>query len=186
MVVENIIGYLYGVDMTRQEAINILLDHFSAGFVRTIEDALNKEWVGLTNNEVLLQYSKEDVEWQKQQMEHAQQLNAEALKQEQDEPVAYFSPQKGGFYWAKPTTVTAPVTIDVEPLPFYTTPQGCAECGNGGGYALYCVACVEKFFGKGKEWVGLTDQDMNEPKTHNFDFILGARWAEEILKDRNK
>jgi hypothetical protein len=37
-----------------------------------------------------------------------------------------------------------------------------------------------------KEWVGLTDQDMNDPKTHNLDFILGARWAEEILKDRNK
>ena len=84
MDVKNIARNLYGVDMTRQEAINILLDHFSAGFVRTIEDALNKEWVGLTNNEVLLQYSKEDVEWQKQQMEHAQQLNAEALKQEQD------------------------------------------------------------------------------------------------------
>jgi len=40
-----------------------------------------------------------------------------------DEPVAYFDPQEGGFYWAKPTTVTAPVTIDVEPLPLYTTPQ---------------------------------------------------------------
>ena len=53
MVVKNIVGYLYGVDMTRQEAINILLDHFSAGFVRTIEDALNKEWVVLTNNELV-------------------------------------------------------------------------------------------------------------------------------------
>jgi hypothetical protein len=37
-----------------------------------------------------------------------------------------------------------------------------------------------------KEWVGLTDQDMNDPKTHNLDFILGARWAEEILKERNE
>jgi len=64
--------------MTKQEAINILLDHFSAGFVRTIEDALNKEWVGLI------------------------------------------------------------------------------------------------------------DEDMKDQKTHNLDFILGARWAEEILKERNK
>ena len=66
-----------------------------------------------------------------------------------EEPVAYFNPQKGGFYWAKPTTVTAPITVDVEPLPLYTTPQtkGCDECGNGGGYALYCLPCVEKFFG---------------------------------------
>ena len=39
-----------------------------------------------SNNEVLLQYPKENVEWQKQQMEHAQQLKAEALKQEQGEP----------------------------------------------------------------------------------------------------
>jgi|GEM_PF-1924650 len=171
--------------MTRQEAINILLDHFSAGFVRTIEDALNKEWVGLTNNEVLLQYSKEDVEWQKQQMEHAQQLNAEALKQEQDEPVAYFSPQKGGFYWAKPTTVTAPVTIDVEPLPFYTTPQGCAECGNGGGYALYCVACVEKFFGKGKEWVGLTDEEIKDIVDCGRTDYVNIKKAEQKLKDKN-
>jgi hypothetical protein len=23
--------------------------------------------------------------------------------------------------------------------------HGCAECGVSGGYALYCVACVEKF-----------------------------------------
>jgi len=36
------------------------------------------------------------------------------------------------------------------------------------------------------EWVGLTDQDMNDPKTHNLDFILGARWAEEILKEKNE
>jgi len=77
-----------------------------------------------------------------------------------EEPVAYFDLQEGGFYWAKPTTVTAPVTIDVEPLPLYTTPQGCAECGVGGGYALYCVVCAEKFFGKGKEWVGLTDEQI--------------------------
>jgi len=82
----------------------------------------------------------------------------EALKQEQGEPVAYFNPQEGGFYWAKPTTVTAPVTIDVEPLPLYTTPQqGCDECGNGGGYALYCLVCAEKYVKP--EWVGLTDED---------------------------
>ena len=43
MVVENIAGYLYGVDMTRQEAINILLDHFSEGMVRTIVDAIAED-----------------------------------------------------------------------------------------------------------------------------------------------
>jgi hypothetical protein len=36
-----------------------------------------------------------------------------------DEPVAFFNPHKG-FYWAKPTKITAPVTVDVEPLALYT------------------------------------------------------------------
>jgi len=38
------------------------------------------------------------------------------------EPVAFFDPQKESFYWAKPTRVIPPVTVDVEPLPLYTTP----------------------------------------------------------------
>ena len=33
--------------------------------------------------------------------------------------------------------------------------------------------------------VGLTDEDMNDPRTHNFDFIHGARWAEAKLKEKN-
>jgi len=48
-----------------------------------------------------------------------------------------------------------------------------------------CYACIWDMVDQQKEWVGLTDQDMNDPKTHNLDFILGARWAEEILKERN-
>jgi len=36
-----------------------------------------------------------------------------------------------------------------------------------------------------KEWRGLTAEDMKDKRTHNFDFIDGARWAEEILKERN-
>jgi len=35
------------------------------------------------------------------------------------EPVAFYDPHKG-FYWAKPTKITAPVTVDVEPLALYT------------------------------------------------------------------
>ena len=38
---------------------------------------------------------------------------------------------------------------------------------------------------KSREWVGLTDENMKDPKTHNFDFIHGARWAEKILKEKN-
>ena len=116
----------------------------------------------------------------------------EQPKQEQGEPVAYFNPQEGGFYWAKPTTVTAPVTIDVEPLPLYTTPQqGCDECGNGGGYALYCLVCAEKYVKP--EWVGLTEDEMFDCLV-KFDPVakrlpLGFKWfAEAIeakLKDKN-
>lgn len=35
------------------------------------------------------------------------------------------------------------------------------------------------------QWVGLKDEDMNDPRTQNFDFIYGARWAESKLKERN-
>jgi len=115
-----------------------------------------------------------------------------------EEPVAYFNPQKGGFYWAKPTTVTAPITVDVEPLPLYTTPQqGCDECGNGGGYALYCLACAEKFVGT-KEWVGLTDDEIFEiwkksmfidngkyAVLNNQPFVHFAKAIEAKLKDKN-
>jgi len=100
-----------------------------------------------------------------------------------EEPVAYFNPQKGGFYWAKPTKIEALVSVDVEPLPLYTTPQGCAECGNGGGYALYCVACVEKFFGN-KEWVGLTDEDIED--CYIEELYLFAVALEAKLKEKNE
>ena len=36
-----------------------------------------------------------------------------------------------------------------------------------------------------REWVGLTNEDMKDERTHNFDFIHGARWAENKLKERN-
>jgi hypothetical protein len=36
-----------------------------------------------------------------------------------------------------------------------------------------------------REWYGLTAEDMKDERTHNFDFIHGARWAEKILKERN-
>ena len=45
----------------------------------------------------------------------------EWLAQPEQEPVAYYLPHKG-FYWAKPTRISAPTIADVEPLPLYTTP----------------------------------------------------------------
>ena len=43
--------------------------------------------------------------------------------QPEQEPVAWFHPHKG-FYWAKPTSISAPTISDVKPLPLYaTSPQ---------------------------------------------------------------
>ena len=59
---------------------------------------------------------------------HPEALQAvvdEAIKQTRSapvqEPVAFFYPGQG-FYWAKPTKIIAPVTVDVKPLPLYTAP----------------------------------------------------------------
>ena len=59
---------------------------------------------------------------------HPEALQAvvdEAIKQTRSapvqEPVAFFCPSQG-FYWAKPTKIIAPVTVDVKPLPLYTAP----------------------------------------------------------------
>jgi len=43
-----------------------------------------------------------------------------------DEPVAFYHP-RSGFYWAKPTSIFAPTSVDVERLPLYTA----AERNNG-------------------------------------------------------
>ena len=42
----------------------------------------------------------------------------EALAQPEQEPVAYYHP-RNGFYWSKPTSIFAPTSVDVEPLPLY-------------------------------------------------------------------
>jgi len=62
---------------------------------------------------------------------------------------------------------------------------GCAECGVNGGYALYCVACAEKFFGN-KEWVGLTNEQIVDLVIKNAGFPTKlAKEIEDKLKDKN-
>ena len=46
------------------------------------------------------------------------------------------------------------------------------------------VAAIGRYLNKSK-WVGLTDEDMKDTRTHNFNFIDGARWAEAKLKEKN-
>ena len=52
-------------------------------------------------------------------------------------------------------------------------------------YGLGAISFVAEFKAAQRPWVGLTDEDMNDPRTQNFDFIYGARWAESKLKERN-
>ena len=67
----------------------------------------------------------------------------------------------------------------------------CDQCGKGGGYALYCVACAEKFFGN-KEWVSLTDKEIDQGLLHS-NYALqtasawwdGVEWAIKQLKEKN-
>ena len=69
--------------------------------------------------DALIQFAKMVAE--KALKDHAMQ-EVQRLGQEiEQEPVAYFHPHKG-FYWAKPTSISAPTIADVEPLPLYTHP----------------------------------------------------------------
>jgi len=61
----------------------------------------------------------------------------------------------------------------------------CDECGKGDGYALYCVACAEKFFDN-KEWVGLTDEQIVDLVIKNAGFPTKlAKAIENKLKEKN-
>jgi len=73
------------------------------------------------------------------------------LKQEQGEPVGKFAKFTDGI-WREVTDGSAGVLL-------YITPQECDECGVGGGYALYCLACAEKYVKP--EWIGLTHEEIS-------------------------
>ena len=78
------------------------------------------------------------------------------------EPIAFFDPHKG-FYWAKPTNITAPTIVDVEPLALYTQ----------------------------RTWVGLTDEEAQETfARHNCTISVDlagilARAIEAKFKQKN-
>jgi hypothetical protein len=72
------------------------------------------------------------------------------------EPIAFYDPHKG-FYWAKPTKIIAPVTVDVEPLPLY----------------------------RQRTWVGLTDEEMQSIAFESADALSAVFVAETKLKEKN-
>ena len=62
--------------------------------------------------------------------------------------------------------------------------QGCAECGvkSSDGYALYCVKCSEPL----REWVGLTDQEIDNLNLSNKIKVKQLiRLIETKLKEKN-
>jgi len=68
--------------------------------------------------------------------------------------------------------------------------QHIEQCKFVDGACIHCEAtereeCEGWICPPKRTWVGLTDEDMKDPKTHIFDFIYGARWAEAKLKERN-
>jgi len=89
--------------------------------------------------------------------------------QPEQEPVAYYHPHKG-FYWAKPTHISAPTVVDVPPVPLYV-----------------------KWIAAQRPWQGLTDEDKKKIATaagctedddgHIVTEIF--RLAEAKLKERN-
>jgi len=77
------------------------------------------------------------------------------------EPVAYYHPHKG-FYWAKPTHISAPIAVDVPPVSLYV-----------------------KWRAAQRTWVGLTDADWKEIEDMPDTFDQGVAWAQAKLKERN-
>jgi hypothetical protein len=84
-----------------------------------------------------------------------------AAMAQQAEPVAFYNPQHGGFYWAKPTTISAPQAVDIVPLALYTTPPQ-------------------------RQWVGLTDYEIAALDwQHATVDAECVRAIETLLKERN-
>jgi hypothetical protein len=134
-----------------------------------------------------------------------------ALKAVQ-EPVAFFDPQGKGFYWAKHTKITAPVTVAVDPMPLYTTPPAqpapvqepvawiCNHYEEGVkndvdywqddidalpvGTPLYTTPPAQR------QWVGLTDEEIQAewlltPQHNKAEGVWFGRRLEAKLKEKN-
>ena len=93
----------------------------------------------------------------------ARELADHFAAQPEQEPVAFYH-SRSGFYWAKPTSIFAPTSVDVERLPLYTAPEQ-------------------------RQWVGLTDDDWGwvaDKKGTSLDtFDQGVAWAQARLMERN-
>jgi hypothetical protein len=136
---------------------------------------------------------------------------AEALSQRtEQEPVAYLVLFEGAGQLLEFKKGNYIHGAKVKHIPLYTKTQieiGCSECGIGGGHALYCVACAEKFVGGYKEsvpvhaselltqvstdtppqrtWVGLTDEEVRKICVNEWGGYEQCRAIEAKLKEKN-
>jgi hypothetical protein len=100
----------------------------------------------------------------------ARELADHFAAQPEQEPVAFYHP-RSGFYWAKPTSIFAPTSVDVERLPLYTAPPAAQ-----------------------RPWVGLTDEEFIDawhwggcnPHIEGAHFKALYYYFEAKLKERNK
>ena len=119
-----------------------------------------------------------------------------ALEQPEQEPVAFYHPNKG-FYWAKPTHISAPAVVDVPPLPLYTAPPAAAQpkqetqckwptCQNE-EYQNTLAEQLKQELVTGRPWQSLTEEDLDYlchlAYTGDEEFALAVQAK---LKERNK
>ena len=177
MVIENVVGYLYGVDMTKevmQQAIEALY-----GFIPYLplkdENQCNKYDKAIKALEEELKQEENNFGCKTHpDAPHGFVREASYLEggyicecefwnpPEQDEPVAYINVEQRKLEWAKPIVWETPTVANLPKIPLYTTPQI-------------------------KEWVKLTDEEIQEClqnlPTQTIDVY--ARRIEAKLKEKN-
>jgi hypothetical protein len=99
---------------TKDEALKLALEALKAAYVPADLDEQREKTI--TAIKQALANAALD-----RKAENARELGLDYEPAPVQEPVAFFHPNQG-FYWARPTKITAPATVDVEPLPLYTTP----------------------------------------------------------------
>jgi hypothetical protein len=120
------------------------------------------------------------------------QDDMQALAAPVQEPIAFFHPNQG-FYWARPTKITAPATVDVEPLPLYTTPPAQpAPVPCCGKYETCTQACTPrgKFLGAReaaaqRPWLDLTDEQIKAIEAMALTKNMAIAMTMRTLKEKN-
>ena len=139
--VQSFAAFVRGNEKMTQEALKLALDALEQT-LQTLDDENAKpggaiaDTIWHSEHETLFDYLGSEITAIKEALaEHAMQ-EVQRLGQEiEQEPVAWFHPHKG-FYWAKPTSISAPTIADVEPLKLVTH---CVRTAITAGLAVFCI-----------------------------------------------